>query len=128
MAAPVLVVEDEADLVTTYERLLRRLGYTVISAGSRAAGIAAVQAQPLSLVVADIRLPDGTGLDVVRAARATPAPPPVMVVTGYGSARTRRQVLEAGASAYLAKPFSVTEFTALIHQLVEGRTAAGRTT
>jgi DNA-binding response OmpR family regulator len=128
MAAPVLVVEDEADLVTTYERLLRRLGYTVISAGSRAAGIAAVQAQPLSLVVADIRLPDGTGLDVVRAARATPAPPPVMVVTGYGSARTRRQVLEAGASAYLAKPFSVTEFTALIHQLVQSPMAPVRTT
>ena len=64
MPRAVLIVDDEADLVTTYERLLRRHGHHVVSAGSRHAALAAPGAQPLDLVVADVRLGDGDGLDV----------------------------------------------------------------
>ena len=65
----------------TYERLLRRQGYRVVTAGSCGRGSLAVESAAVRLVIADLRLPDGDGLDVVRAARALPAPPPVLVAT-----------------------------------------------
>src|SRR5215470_17882579 len=108
--ARVLVVDDEADFLATYERLLGRQGYEVITATSRATGLAAVRAAAgkhrLDLVISDLRLPDGDGLDVVRAAREATNPPPVIVVTGYPSDETRRAATAAGASAFFAKPFA----------------------
>jgi DNA-binding response OmpR family regulator len=115
---PILVVDGEADLVASYERLLRRHGYRVVSVGSRRAGLLAVEAEPLSLLIADARLPDGDGLDVVRAARGCPAPPPVLVATVLGSNASRQAALAAGATAFLAKPFSTHVFTGLVRQLV----------
>ncbi|MGH7300415.1 MAG: response regulator [Candidatus Rokuibacteriota bacterium] len=102
----VLVVDDEADFLATYERLLRRQGHEVTVATSRAAGLAAVASGRPHLVISDLRLPDGDGLDVVRAARSVPDPPAVIVVTGYPSDETRRAALAAGAAAFLAKPFA----------------------
>jgi two-component system response regulator PilR (NtrC family) len=123
MSTAVLVVDDEADLVTTYERVLRRHGHQVLSAGSRHAGLMALGSQSLDLVLADVRLGDGDGLDVVRAARATRKPPPVIVVTGYASATGRRDALDAGAAAYLAKPFSISQFIGAV-ETVLGRPAS----
>jgi DNA-binding response OmpR family regulator len=117
---PILIVDDEADLVTSYERLLRRQGHRVISVGSRRAGLAAIEAEPLSLVIADLRLPDGDGLDVVRAARALPTPPPVLVATVLGSRASRQTALAAGATAFLAKPFATEAFSSLVEDLLAG--------
>jgi DNA-binding response OmpR family regulator len=120
MENPILVVDDEADLVTTYERLLRRQGYRVLSAGTCRAGLAVIEAEPLGLVIADLRLPDGDGLDVVRAARALRMPPPVLVATGLASRTARQAALAAGASAFLAKPFATGVFCRLVDELLLG--------
>ncbi len=110
----VLVIDDEADFLATYERLLRREGYEVITAMSRTAGLAAVSGERLDLVISDLRLPDGDGLDVVRAARGVPDPPPVIVVTGYPSDETRRAATAAGATAFFAKPFAAAGLLAAV--------------
>jgi two-component system response regulator PilR (NtrC family) len=119
MNHPILVVDDEADLVTTYERLLRRQGYRVRSAGTCGAGLWIIQAEPISLVIADLRLPDGDGLEIVRAARALPAPVPVLVATALASRTARQAALAAGASAFLAKPFAAEAFNRLVGTLLE---------
>ena len=116
MTPAVLVVDDEADFLATYDRLLRRQGYRTITAGGRQAALAALDGEPLALIIADLRLPDGDGLDVVRAARARLHPPPVIVVTGFASEPSRRAALAAGATAYLAKPFSTSALTSLIRE------------
>lgn len=116
--APVLVVDDEPDMRTSYERLLERLGYRVVQADTRREGLAAIQASPLALVVSDLRLSDGSGLDVVAAAHAAPTPVPSIVVTGFLTAESRRTALEAGAAGFLAKPFAAQEFTALVGQVL----------
>lgn len=120
MRRRVLVVDDEADFLATYERLLWRQGYDVITATSRAAGLAALAGEPPHLVISDLRLPDGDGLDVVRAARAARDPVPVLVVTGYPSDETRRAALAAGATTFLAKPFAAAVLLAAIHSIVDG--------
>jgi DNA-binding response OmpR family regulator len=71
------------------------------------------------LVISDLRLPDGDGLDVVRAARLA-SPVPVIVVTGYPSDETRRAALAAGATAFLAKPFAAAMLLAAIRSSVDG--------
>jgi two-component system response regulator HydG len=116
MAAAVLIVDDEADLLATYDRLLRRHGYRPIIAGTLQAALAALESEPPDLIIADLRLSDGDGLDVVRAARARLHPLPVIVVTGFASDQSRRQALAAGATAYLAKPFSTSALTSLVRE------------
>jgi DNA-binding response OmpR family regulator len=116
----VLVVDDEADFLATYERLPGRLGYQVITATTRAAGLAAVAGEHPNLVISDLRLPDGDGLDVVRAARGVPDPPPVIVVTGYPSDETRRAATAAGATAFFAKPFAAAGLLAAIRAILDG--------
>ena len=115
----ILVVDDEADLVTTYERLLRRSGYRVLSTGSLREGLLMVEREPLGLVVADLRLPDGDGLELVRAAHRGPTPVPSIVVSGFASEASRLAALAAGASAYLAKPFVATSFISLVEKMLD---------
>jgi DNA-binding response OmpR family regulator len=120
MPRRVLVVDDEADFLATYERLLRREGYEVVTVTSRAAGLAALAGEPPHLVISDLRLPDGDGLDVVRAAHAARDPLPVIVVTGYSSDETRRAALAAGATTFVAKPFAAAVLLAAIRSSVDG--------
>jgi len=120
MPRRVLVVDDEADFLATYERLLRREGYEVVTVTSRAAGLAALAGEPPHLVISDLRLPDGDGLDVVRAAHAARDPLPVIVVTGYSSDETRRAALAAGATTFVAKPFAAAVLLAAIRSSMNG--------
>jgi DNA-binding response OmpR family regulator len=120
MRRRVLVVDDETDFLVTYERLLRREGYEVVTATSRAAGLAALAGELPHLVISDLRLPDGDGLDVVRAARAARDPVPVIVITGYPSDETRRAALAAGATTFLAKPFAAAVLLAAIRSSMNG--------
>ena len=117
----VLVVDDEADFLATYERLLRREGFDVVTATSRAAGLAVLATETLQLVISDLRLPDGDGLDVVRAARGLGVPVPVIVVTGYPSDETRRAALAAGATTFLAKPIAAAVLLTMIRSSVDGK-------
>jgi DNA-binding response OmpR family regulator len=120
MSHPVLVVDDERDLRVTYERLLRRQGHQVIQADSRHEGLSIVRARPVSLVIADIRLADGDGLDVVAAARAAPWRAPAIVVTASPSLESRRAAVDAGASGFLVKPFAAADFSAIVRQVLGG--------
>ena len=116
---PILVVDDEADFVANYQRLLRRRGYRVVSAGSRGDGLVIVEREPLALIITDLRLPDGDGLELVRAARRLPTPTPSIVVTGFASEASRMAALAAGASGYLAKPFAAASFISLVEKTLD---------
>jgi DNA-binding response OmpR family regulator len=111
------VVDDEADLATTCARLLRRHGYSVVCAGTVEQGLAAL-ADPPDLIIADLRLPDGDGLDVVRAARLLAPPPPIIVVTGHPSEASRAQATKAGAIAFLAKPFALALLVEMVQRVL----------
>jgi len=117
MIRTILVVDDEPDLAATCQRVLSRRGWNVALAASREAGVALLDRRPRpALAIVDRQLPDGDGVDVLRAAAALGIP--VIVVTGYGTAATRRLTLEEGAAAFLAKPFSVHELLDLVRRIV----------
>jgi len=122
----VLPVEDDADTRHVLARLLRGAGHAVTTAdtveSARRALESAADGPGVELLVSDLSLPDGTGLDVVRALRALPAPPPprrparAIAVSGLGMADDVRASLEAGFDQHLTKPI---HFDALLHVLYE---------
>lgn len=117
----ILVVDDEIDLATTFTRLLGRHGYRAIAVGSCDAARAVMRDEAPALVLSDLRLPDGDGLDLVRAASAQAPPVPAIVMTGHASPGTQRAALEAGAFAFLAKPFPTARLIALVDEALRVR-------
>jgi DNA-binding response OmpR family regulator len=117
MTGAILVVDDERDLAATCQRLLSRRGWNVVTADSREAALTVLARTPRPvLAIVDRQLPDGDGLDVLRASLAIDTP--VIMVTGYGSAATRRLALDEGAVGFLAKPFSTQELLELVRVIV----------
>jgi two-component system, NtrC family, nitrogen regulation response regulator GlnG len=118
----ILIVEDDVDLAVTCARLLRRNGHAVVAVASRADALAALGDAPPAVLVSDVRLPDGDGLDVVRAAAAMQPSVPAVVMTGRASEAGRVAARNAGAMAYLPKPFTSESFARLVERAL-GATA-----
>ena len=113
----ILVVDDEHDLAAACQRLLSRRGWNVVLAANREEAVALLGRWPRpALAIVDRQLPDGDGVDVLRVASAFAIP--VIVVTGYGTAATRRLTLEEGAAGFLAKPFTGDDLVELVHRIV----------
>jgi two-component system response regulator PilR (NtrC family) len=113
-ALRLLVVDDEPDLRTLYELTLVREGYEVESAGSVEEAWPLLQQGSFQLVITDMRLPDGTGLDLLRRMEAAGRPEKGIVITAYGSAENAVEALKAGAYDYLTKPVDLRQFRAVV--------------
>jgi len=122
-----LVVDDEPDLRTLYELTLLREGYDVESAGTVEEGWARlVEAgrHGFKLVITDMRLPDGTGLDLLRRMEEAGRREKAIVITAYGSPENAVEALKAGAYDYLTKPVDLRQFRAAVASAL-GRPPAG---
>ncbi|MBA2549033.1 MAG: sigma-54-dependent Fis family transcriptional regulator [Burkholderiaceae bacterium] len=113
----VLVVDDEADLRELLSLTLVRLGLDVDTAESVSAARALLAQNKYALCLTDMRLPDGTGLDLVRDV-ALSAGPPIAVITAYGSAENAVAALKAGAFDYLTKPVDINQLRMLVRSAV----------
>ena len=112
-----LVVDDEPDLRTLYELTLLREGYDVESAGSVEEGWALLQQRGpggYQLLITDMRLPDGSGLDLLRRIEEAGRGEKAMVITAYGSPENAVEALKAGAYDYLTKPVDLRQFRAVV--------------
>ena len=114
-AAPkLLVVDDEPDLRTLYELTLVREGYDVDSAGSVEEAWARLAERSYSAVITDMRLPDGSGLDLLQRLDAAARSEKTIVITAYGSAENAVEALKAGAFDYLTKPVDLRQFRSVV--------------
>ena len=113
-AAGVLVVDDEPDLLTLYELTLLREGHEVETAATVAEAWARLQDRVFRLVITDMRLPDGSGLDLMHRLEQGRRPEKVIVITAYGSAENAVEALKAGAYDYLTKPVDLRQFRAVV--------------
>ncbi|MDW8324725.1 MAG: sigma-54 dependent transcriptional regulator [Burkholderiales bacterium] len=110
----VLIVDDEPDLREVLELALTRMGLTVVSSADVAEARAQLAHRRFDLVLTDMRLPDGEGLEVVRyVAQSSPATP-VAVITAYGSTDNAVAALKAGAFDYLTKPVKLEVLRSLV--------------
>jgi DNA-binding NtrC family response regulator len=122
----ILLVDDDPGLSEVIVMLLEREGYTVFHAPTRKQGISIVEGRELDLVITDLKLPDGTGLDVVAGVRARRPRLPIIMITSYSSMESAIEALRAGANDYVIKPFDNEQFLgAIARALNERRTVRG---
>ena len=125
-ALRLLLVEDHGDTARIMCRLLRGEGYEVETAADVATALELAGSQSFDILVSDLGLPDGSGLDLMRALRSQGAEIPGIALSGYGSEQDVKRSREAGFSAHLTKPVSLPKLEeAMARAVGSGKRVAG---
>jgi DNA-binding response OmpR family regulator len=116
----ILIIEDDRDIAELVRRYLEKAGFAVEVNPSGREGLATLTARPPDLLVLDLMLPHVGGVEICRAARATPATAliPIIMLTARAEEAERIAGLEIGADDYIAKPFSPNELVARVRALL----------
>lgn len=119
-AKTILYVEDNELNRKIVRDLLQRTTYLLIEAHDGEAGVAMALEKRPDLILMDIQLPKMSGLDATRKLRAVPATTttPIIAITSFALSGDDRRAIEAGATAYLAKPYSPFELLGLIRKVL----------
>ena len=114
----VLYVEDNEYNRKIVRQLFKSTSYRLIEATDGEDGVALAQKELPNLILMDVQLPKMSGLDATRALKADPRTShiPIIVITSFALSGDRERAAEAGASSYLAKPYSPRELLALVRQ------------
>lgn len=112
----VLVIDDESDVRDVTRRALESDGHAVVTAVDLSSACAALD-EGIELVVLDLRLPDGFGLELCREIRTSGSTVPVLLLTALSQVAMRVEGLDAGADDFLGKPFAVAELRARVRAL-----------
>ena len=116
---PVLVVDDEADIRDLMEMTLMKMGLSVETAVGVTDAKAKLDDNDYSLVLTDMRMPDGSGLEVVQYIDELMLDTPVAVITAFGNADHAVEALKAGAFDYLQKPITLSQLRSLVKSAVK---------
>lgn len=115
----VLIVEDDADMLATCSRLLRREGYDVRGAESASAALQALSLDGVDVVVTDIQMQGPlNGIGLLEWIRQHRAGMPVILMTGYGAGRSKEDVLALGASDLIEKPFTREQMLSAVRKAI----------
>jgi len=114
----ILIVEDNPDIVIGLQDLLQHDGYLVSVAGSCAAAIAHIHARRFSVILLDLALPDGDGLDVLKEMQRLDATVPVVILTAHIAPEKTVGSLVKGAFSYLTKPYNREELRQTLQRAV----------
>ena len=112
----ILVVEDHGDTSRLMARLLQSYGHDVRTAEGVNTALAAAQTESFDLLISDIGLPDGTGLELMRQIQAI-RPTKGIALSGYGSSDDVRDARDAGFAAHVTKPVDFSKLQKLIEEL-----------
>src|SRR5436853_4275117 len=115
----ILLVEDKESLRRVLRLTLERAGYSVTEAADAREAIAEIGRVPHKIVLTDLRMPNGSGLDVLRAAKTADNDIPVIVMTAYGSIDEAVQAMKDGAHDFLQKPVDSNHLLLLVERALE---------
>jgi DNA-binding NtrC family response regulator len=116
----VLVVDDDEDMRVTLMDFISQLGVKVSTVANLAEAERALRtgSTPFDLVLTDLKLPGGSGIDVLKAARARSPETLVTIVTGYASLETAIEAIRLGAYDYITKPFTLDEIGVQVRNMI----------
>jgi ActR/RegA family two-component response regulator len=118
----VLIVDDDEDMrATLTDFITSKMGVKVRTAAevTEAKRLLQSETPPFDLVLADLKLPGGTGLDVLKAAHARSSDTLITIITGYASLETAIEAIRLGAYDYMTKPFSLDEIGVHVRNMIE---------
>jgi DNA-binding response OmpR family regulator len=124
----VLLIDDDSELAEMVAELLGREGFEMRHGASLAEGLDRLTRESADLLLLDLMLPDGSGLDLCRRLRSEGAELPILMLTARGDPIDRVLGLEIGADDYLGKPFEPRELVARVRALTRRQRAAERRT
>jgi len=122
-APNVLVVDDEAIVVNSVRKTLTRRGYTVEEAFTCKDALASIAAKKYDLVLLDMRMTDGNGLDLIPKIKKLRPTQAVVIVTGYASVDTAVEAVRKGATDYMPKPFTPDELYSMTRRVLGANAA-----
>lgn len=117
MTPTILIIEDDAALASALAKAAERCGFETECMASATRGMEAAATGNYALIVLDIGLPDRTGLELMEDLLDDDDPPPILIITAHGSMENAIEARKRGASEYMVKPFSITEFQDTIQRL-----------
>jgi len=121
MDATILIVDDDERLRLTLSLLLRTLGHEVVGAPDVATAETVLGEREIDLVISDLRMPGGSGMDLLELVQRLDLDAPVILLTGFGTVEGAVHAMQRGAFDYLQKPFDADEM-----KLRVGRALAAR--
>jgi DNA-binding NtrC family response regulator len=121
MAKTILIVDDESTIRWSLGEALRDSGYEVIDAEDAEGGVTVFQQKSPDLVLLDQRLPDGSGLEVLKSIRGVDPNTPVIMMTAYGEVETAVDAMKAGAYDFILKPYSLDKLKVTISNAFEAQ-------
>lgn len=121
-----LIVEDERDLSETMRSHLSAVGFVCESAFDRKAALEKLAGYDYEVVVLDLNLPDGNGLELLARIKADRSRAGVLIISARNAVDDRVKGLELGADDYLTKPFHLAELTARVHAIIRRRAFNGQ--
>jgi DNA-binding NtrC family response regulator len=117
-ARKVLVVDDEAVVANSIRKILTRKGFAIEEAFTCKDALAQVFTRDYDLVLLDMKMSDGNGLDVLQKIKAKKPDLRVVIVTGYASVDTAVEAIQKGASDYMPKPFTPDELYSMTNRVL----------
>jgi len=117
----ILIVEDEAKMLRVLHLHLTDEGFTTHPAADAETGLKILNREKIDLVVTDFKLPGMSGLEFLQSIKKVDAAMPVVVMTAYGDVETAVEVMKAGGSDYLLKPFPLAELSLVIGKELDAR-------
>lgn len=114
----ILVVEDHGDTAEMLQRILELEGHEVQTAGDLATAVQLVEERGFDLLISDLGLPDGSGLDLLRKLRAGGKKLPAIALSGYGQEQDLQQTRDAGFIAHVVKPVDIERLLATVEQVI----------
>ncbi|HBH86286.1 MAG TPA: Fis family transcriptional regulator [Syntrophaceae bacterium] len=121
--AHILIIDDESCFTDMLSTMVGDMGHHVTSAYSIEDGMQKASMQPFDIVLLDVQLPDGSGLDLLPKIQALPSSPEVIIITGYGNPDGAELAIKNGAWDYIQKPFSIYTMTLLLVRALQYREA-----
>jgi DNA-binding NtrC family response regulator len=116
---PILIVDDEPNMRSSLEQVLRPDGYTVVAVESAEQALEILAEREIFLMITDARLGGMSGYELLKQSRQRWPAVPVIVITAYATPRLAVEAIHAGAFDYLAKPFAPEELLHLVAKCVE---------
>jgi len=117
----ILVVDDERSMRELLAIVLRREGYEVLLAESGRAAVDLLEHEPVDLLISDIKMPDLSGVDVLRAAKKVDQDILGIMITAFASTETAVEAMRLGACDYLSKPFDIDLLKMKVREKIENR-------
>jgi DNA-binding NtrC family response regulator len=115
----ITIIDDDDQLRKSFDKLLSREGYRVVTAASGEAGLALISESSPDLVVLDMRLPGINGFETFQRIQAIDAKLPVIIMTAYGTTQTAIEATKLGAFDYIVKPFDIPDMLRVIQKGIE---------